>query len=81
SAFVFYPYAILVLPVVVWMGLGSAPVLARLAAFAAWMLIDLQALDPDTVAPTALIGTAIAVGATIAIGLRSAPPATPVDTA
>lgn len=74
SAFVFYPYAILVLPVLVSIGLGNVPVLARVAAFTAWILIDLQAFDPNTVVPTALLGTAIAVGATIAIGLRTLPP-------
>ncbi len=43
SAFVFYPYAVLVLPVLVWIGLGNARIAARLAAIASWILIDLQA--------------------------------------
>lgn len=77
SAFVFYPYAILALPVLVWLTLGGVPPLARLAAIAAWCLVDLQAFDPDTAAATALLGTAVAVGTTIAIGLRTSrqPPA------
>ena len=69
SAFVFYPYAILVLPVVVWLGLGAVPRVVRLAAFGAWILVEIQALDPDTVAPFALLGTAVAVSATIAVGV------------
>ena len=71
SAFVFYPYVLLVLPVIVWIALGGVPVVARLAAIAAWVLIDVQAFDPNTVIPSALLGTAVAVGATIAIGLRA----------
>ena len=71
SAFVFYPYALLVLPVIAWVGLGGVPVAARIAALASWILIDLQAFDPDTVMPTALLGTAVAVATTIALGLRN----------
>ena len=56
----------LALPIVVWIGLGEAPLLPRLAALAGWVLIDLQALDPDAQLPSALIGTALAVGAVIA---------------
>jgi hypothetical protein len=79
SAFVLYPYAVLALPVIVWISLGRVAVSARLAGLAAWLLIDLQALDPDTVVPTALIGTVLAVGTTITIGggthvERPAPP-------
>jgi hypothetical protein len=70
SALVFYPYVLLVLPVVAWIALGDVPVVARLAAFAAWILIDVQASDPNTVVPSALVGTAVALGATIAMGLR-----------
>ena len=44
SAFVLYPYAVLALPVVVWISLGRVAVSARLAGLAAWLLIDLQAL-------------------------------------
>lgn len=71
SAFVFYPYAILVLPVLVWVGLGAVPVAARVAALWAWILIDLQAFDPETAIPTALAGTAVAVATTIGIGVRA----------
>ena len=74
SAFVFYPYSILVLPVVVWLGLGAVRPVVRLAAFGAWILVDLQALDPDTVAPLALLGTAVAVSATIALGVWTPSP-------
>jgi alpha-1,2-mannosyltransferase len=72
SAFVFYPYAVLVLPVLVWIGLGRVPLWSRLAALAAWVLIDIQALDPDTLLPSALVGTALAVAATIGTAARRA---------
>lgn len=78
SAFVFYPYAVLVLPLIAWIGLGTVPVMARLAALAAWILIDIQALDPATTVPTTLLGTAIAVGTTIAIGVRATPRPSPL---
>ena len=79
SAFVFYPYAVLVLPVVAWLGLGRVPAWARVAAFGAWLLVEAQALDPDTILPTALVGTALAVGATIATGALSPSGARPED--
>lgn len=65
SAFVFYPYAVLVLPVLVWVGLGQVPLWPRLAALGGWLLIDAQALDPDTMLPSALVGTVLAIAATI----------------
>jgi hypothetical protein len=77
SAFVFYPYAVLVLPVVVWTGLGEVPPVARVSAFAAWILVELQAFDPDTVFPSALLGTAVAVAAAIAMGRLTPPSARP----
>jgi hypothetical protein len=57
--------------------LGQVPLAARFAALAAWILVDLQAFDPDTVFPSALLRTAVAVGAAIAMGGFTPPSARP----
>ena len=67
SAFVFYPYVLFLLPLVVLLVLGDTPPLARVAGIAAWALADIQAFDPLTAYPTALVATAIGVGAVFAL--------------
>ena len=74
SAFVFYPYATLALPVLVRLALGVPSRAATVAGWTAWLLIEVQALDPDTRVPSALLGTLIAVGATIAVATRERAP-------
>ncbi|HVR88236.1 MAG TPA: glycosyltransferase 87 family protein [Candidatus Limnocylindria bacterium] len=67
SAFVFYPYVLFLLPLAVLLVLGDTPPWARVAGIAAWVLADLQALDPLTAYPSALLATALGVGAVFAV--------------
>ncbi len=70
SPFVWYSYVLFSLPLVVLLALGNVPSWARVTATIAWLLIQLQAFDPATAFPSAMIGTAIAVGSAMALGDR-----------
>lgn len=71
SAFVLYPYVLLLLPVLVGLILSSVSPWTRLAGLCAWLLAAAQALDPATMYPSALLATILAVAAVIWIGARS----------
>ena len=75
SAFVFYPYVVFLLPVLIGLILTDTPPWARAAGVLAWILAAAQALDPSTAYPSALAATILAVSAVIWIGARSSRPA------
>ena len=71
SAFVLYPYVLLLLPALIGLMLMCVPWWARAAGALAWLLATAQGLDPATVYPSALGATLLAVAAVIAIGVRA----------
>jgi hypothetical protein len=59
------------LPVLIGLILTNTPRWARVAGVIAWLLSNIQALDPGTAYPTALAATGLAVGTVFVIGARS----------
>ncbi|MDP9246356.1 MAG: hypothetical protein M3O64_06845, partial [Chloroflexota bacterium] len=76
SAFVFFPYLLVALPLVVVLILGDGPLWLRIAGVAAWLLFQVQAVVWEEF-PSGALGVAIAVAATLMMAVRSRPVPTP----
>ena len=72
SAFVFYPYLLFALPLVVLLIFGDVPAWVRAAGAVSWMLLELEAIAPLRGIGVAAVAIALAVGLALAAGARRA---------
>ena len=68
SAFVFYPYLLFALPLVVLLIFGDVPAWVRAAGAVSWMLLELEAIAPLRGIGVAAVAIALAVGLALAAG-------------
>jgi hypothetical protein len=68
SAFVFFPYLVLSLPLVVLLILGDVRAWTRAAGLATWLLFQVQGLDQNAAFPSGALGVAIAAAAGLSSG-------------
>ena len=66
SAFVFFPYLLFALPLVVLLVLGDGPPWARASGAIAWLLFQVQGLDLSAPFPSGALGAAVALAAGLA---------------